>query len=406
MRTPKFIISTPEPKDGVAKYAAELAAALAQTGIETVLFCPSNFEFKAIAELGGAKIACAPDRDVASASLARRIFRNLAFMVKAAAAQLRLTSRGDVVHFQNPLHFPLGFVFYALVWLKRGTVVLTVHDPLPHRWRFPGSLARIERAMLGWAYRLPNAVVVHNVPGREILTTSFGVAANRVHIIPHGPDNGSFVGSIYPDFSQLRLLAFGAIRRNKGLHLAIAGVQALKNALSVPVSLTIRGELYTAAESGYWNECKAMIAADSAAIDAELGFVPDHEIAELLAGHHALILPYGEFYSESGVAALALSHRRPLLATNAGGLAEMFDQFHCGILIGEFTQGAVEEAIRTAVDAGAGRLEQMGIAGEYALRNLRSWESIGRRTAQLYCDLLQIEHSSLVGELVGTGQDH
>ena len=25
---------------------------------------------------------------------------------------------------------------------------------------------------------------------------------------------------------------------------------------------------------------------------------------------------------------------------------------------------------------------------------------------QIYCDLLQIEHSSLVGELVGTGQDH
>ena len=406
MRKPRVIISTPEPKDGVAKYAAELAAAVAQTGVDTVLFCPSNFEFKALAQASGAAIASAPDRDVAPAGLTRRILRNLAFTIKAAAAQHRLTRRGDVVHFQNPLHFPLGFVFYALVWLKRGTIVLTAHDPLPHRWRFPGSLARLERAMLGWAYRLPAALVVHNASGKQILTDVFGVAADRVRIIPHGPDSGPSAYAEYPGFQSLRLLAFGAIRRNKCLHLAIGAVQAVKSKLNVPVSLTIRGELYTTAESGYWNECQATMASDPAGIDAELGFVPDREVPELLARHHLLILPYGDFYSESGVAALSLSHRRPMLATKAGGLAELLEKFDCGIAIEGATQAAVEQAIRAAVEAGRERLEEMGICGEYALRTLRSWESIGRRTVELYCDLLQIEHSLLAGGLVETGQDN
>ena len=73
----KVILCTPEPKDGAASYAAELAAAAARAGVRMVLFCPSNFEFGDLLEGSGAQIAHAPYRDIAPAGLLTRIWRNL-----------------------------------------------------------------------------------------------------------------------------------------------------------------------------------------------------------------------------------------------------------------------------------------------------------------------------------------
>jgi glycosyltransferase involved in cell wall biosynthesis len=403
----KVIISTPEPKDGVARYAAELAAAVAQAGIETVLFCPANFEFTKLAQAGGATIAFGPERDVCAAGLVWRIVRNVIFLARAAAVQLRIVGRGDVLHFQNPLHFPLGFVFYALARMKGGSIVLTAHDPLPHQWRLPGVLVRVERTMLGWAYRLADAVVVHNVAGERILTGAFGIRPERVRIIPHGPDSTAGAISSFPDSAALRLLAFGAIRRNKGLLSAIAAVQSLRGKLSIPVTLTICGQPNTAAEVSYWAECQRLIALAPEGIEVQLGFVPEAEVPALLARHHALVLPYDDFHSESGVAALALSHRRPVLATGAGGLGELLAAFDCGLLIAAPTQSAVEDAIRAAADAGHGELEQMGLRGERGLHTARSWESIGQRTTEFYRDLPALKRGSWAADvLTPRGQDN
>lgn len=384
MRTLRAIITTPEPKDGVALYAAELAAAVAQSGVETILFCPQNFEFSSIAEAGGARIALAPNRDVSQASLRRRIWRNVVFLVRSARMQFELMKRGDIVHFQNPLHFPLGFIYYALVWIKGGRIVLTAHDPLPHRWRFAGLLAGFEWAMLKLAYRSADGLVVHNEAGASILQEHFQMAQKRIRIIPHGPYEVAHEGGGFPALPPLRLLCFGAIRENKGLHLVIEAFDQVRNSLAVPMTLTIRGELYTAAEAEYWERCMAAIAKNADGIDVKLGFVPDAEIPALLARHHALILPYTDFYSESGVASLALSYRRPLLATDAGGLGEMLRDFHCGIRIASATAEGVAQAMRAAADAGAAKLEEMGRQGERGLRETRSWKSIGRRTAEFY----------------------
>jgi glycosyltransferase involved in cell wall biosynthesis len=387
MPTQRAIISTPEPKDGAAKYAAELAAAVAQSGIETILFCPRNFEFAAIAEAAGARVEAAPKREVSFASLPRRIWRNLVFLVRSARAQYRLTAPGDIVHFQNPLHFPLGFVYYLLAWAKGGRVVLTAHDPLPHRWRLTGALAGFERAMLKLAYRCADGLVVHNEAGMRVLREHFQVPKEKIRIIPHGPYQVASRKIDYPDFQPLRLLCFGAIRENKGLHLVIEAYGQVKDSLPVPVTLTIRGELHTAAESEYWQQCRKAIEANSEGIDVRLEFVPDAEVSELIERHHAVILPYTDFHSESGVAALAISHRRPLLATDAGGLGELLREFDCGIRIASPTVEGVAQAIRAAAHAGPEKLEAMGLHGEQGLRERRSWRSIGNRTAEFYREL-------------------
>jgi glycosyltransferase involved in cell wall biosynthesis len=381
---PKVIVCTPEPRDGAAKYAAELVIALARAGCNVVLLCPANFAYSESILQANGELVYSPERDVSSASLLRRILRNLRFMASAARTQYDVTRPGDIVHFQNPLHLPLGFIFYRLVRLRGASIILTAHDPLPHRWRFPKFLQGMERRMLGWAYQSADAIVVHNASGKRVLLDLFHVPRDRVHTIPHGADPDNQRESKYPEFDCLRLLAFGGIRENKGLHYAIEAVQKLRGQLSIPVRLTISGKLYTAAETQYWKRCMQMIENDPEGIEVSEGFVADADIPSLFARHHALILPYSDFFSESGVAALAVSHRRPILATTAGGLGEMIDQFECGIGISTADVTGVMAAIRIAAEAGHERLRQMGETGERKLCAARSWNTVAKRTIDLY----------------------
>lgn len=386
-RAIKAIVCTPEPMDGAARYAAEFVKGLRAEGLAVALYCPRNFAYTEEVREAGVAVISAPERDVAPASLIRRLARNFVFAMRSGRSLLRAMAGGETVHFQNPLHFPLGLLEYAAVRIRRGRIVLTAHDPVPHRWRLGKCLRRFEQAMLAVSYRMADRVVVHNAAGRKVLQSSFGVSEERIEVVPHGAVVTAQEVFAHPAFDQLRLLCFGAIRQNKGIHLAIEAVQHLRAEAGLPIALTIRGCLYTAAEAGYWNACLQSISRAPDGIDVQEGFVPDDEIPQLLALHHALILPYMDFFSESGVAALAVAHSRPILTTASGGLGEMLDQLQCGIAIQKPDTASVMKAIEAALRAGPEQLHEMGRRGCTNLLALRSWPLIAKRTAQIYAEL-------------------
>jgi glycosyltransferase involved in cell wall biosynthesis len=384
----RFIMHAPEPSQGSAKYVAELVAAMAHAGMPVILFCPANFEYADQVIAAGAEIAPMPARDVSPANLASRLFRNFLFLGNAMIAQLRLERRGDIVHFQFPQHLPLGFVFYWIALLKGGKIVLTAHDPVPHRWRLPRFLRWLERGMLKLQYDLCAAIIVHNQRGHEILVQEFNQDAERVFIVPHGcwmEGNGD---DDYPEFDAFRLLAFGAIRENKGIDLVIDAVEMLSGKSAVPVRLTIAGTLNNAAEEEYWQACKDRIARSPDSIEVIERFIEDEEVAPLIARHHALILPYRDFFSESGVATQSLTHRRPILATASGGLQDLLQQGRCGVGIETSTVDGVAAAISTSIGLGPRELQAMGIRGDSFLRANRSWEAVAQQTYRVYSKLL------------------
>jgi glycogen(starch) synthase len=384
----RIVIHTPEPQDGAAQYVSELVAALAGIGLEVVLFCPENFKYAQKVREAGVAICASPERVVSTASLASRLFRNFQFLAGAALSQMRLARRRDIFHFQNTLHLPLGFVFYLLVKLQGGSIMLTAHDPLPHRWRFSKRLKWLERAMLGRSYRMCKKIVVHNERGKEILEREFQIDPARIAVIPHGPFSAaSTEHTPYPEFDSLRLLAFGAIRENKGLHLAIEAVQIVNRASNIPVYLTIAGRAHTSAEEQYWSQCQKLIALTPELFEVDLGYVPDEKVSGIVASHHAVILPYQNFFSESGVAALALSHDRPIIATTAGGLGELLRKGLGGISIDSPTVEAVVDAIQMALQIGPRVLLQRGINGRKFVTEARSWDWIARQTAKVYGEL-------------------
>jgi glycogen(starch) synthase len=84
---------------------------------------------------------------------------------------------------------------------------------------------------------------------------------------------------------------------------------------------------------------------------------------------------------------LALSQQRPILATSTGGLGELLAAVDCGISIEAPTVDAVIAAIERASEAPPELLRRKGLNGYAYVVSRRSWESIARRTAEVYSSL-------------------
>ncbi len=112
---------------------------------------------------------------------------------------------------------------------------------------------------------------------------------------------------------RLRLLCFGRLLPYKGLDL-------LADALAAPV-LSRRLEVRVVGEGPASPELERL--ASLPGVQVENRWVPEGEIADLIAWADAVILPYREA-SQSGVAAAAIAARRWVVATRVGGLVEQF----------------------------------------------------------------------------------
>lgn len=385
------MVHTSEPSLGAARYVFELVRGLAEINMPVALFCPSNFEYLRELDPYGVPVFATGPRGVELNSLRVRILRNLKFLCRASFHQFRSTRRGDIVHFQFPVYFPFGLVFFVVAALKNCAVVFTVHDPLPHKWLLPERFRTIERTALRWAYKLSQRIVVHNESGRQTLIEHFGLDPRKISVIPHGPFSLSSASENLPPFDRLRILLFGSIRENKGIHLAIEAVQMLNTCPDKQVSLTIAGQVANAREEDYWNRCKTQIEKQPEGIHVLEHYVTDAEVGRLLANHHAVLLPYTHYASESGVAALALSNGRAILAMRVGGLETLFTVCHCGIAIEAPTVEGVAEAISKALRGGRPMLQQMGSEGKAFVVSTRSWRGISLQTLTLYTELSSLK---------------
>ncbi len=115
---PQVFVHIPEPTSGAALYVFHLVEALAAIHPRLSLFCPDNFVYRKDVAAAGVGVIELGARGISHASLASRIQRNLSFFAMAARRQWATTSRGDVIHYQFPPHFPLGLVLFALAAIR------------------------------------------------------------------------------------------------------------------------------------------------------------------------------------------------------------------------------------------------------------------------------------------------
>jgi glycosyltransferase involved in cell wall biosynthesis len=228
-----------------------------------------------------------------------------------------------------------------------------------------------EVALLKASYRIPQQLVTLTEAARLQVAEEFN-RQGATEVIPHGAYANAMTT---PPSGHRKLLVFGMLRRNKRILETIEGTRQAV-AAGAQISLTIAGAPHKE-DAGYWDECAARLSGAEAYIHTEIGFVPEPRLDQLIAECDAVVLPYEEFNSQSGVAVLAACSERLLLCTGVGGLAELMEQGLDPVLIGRpVTAQTVADAIC--------RFAAMPV------RELRAKASRSKRSLDAYLDWTRI----------------
>jgi len=170
--------------------------------------------------------------------------------------------------------------------------------------------------------------------------------------IPHGPyrlgvassDRRATRAALGIPEGAFTLIAFGHIRDNKNLDLAIKALAELNDAHLVVAGRELSGRekqsahyIALAGSLGVAERCRWLVR-----------HIPDREAASLFEASDAVLLNYSAtFKSASGVLAAAVGFRRPCVASSgAGPLRHLVDEFKLGPWVQPDSLPALVEGIR------------------------------------------------------------
>lgn len=370
-------------RGGSGWFVFELASAIAQAGTRVTLIAPlADPPEREVHETDMLVRAVLPRGAGGKGNFFYRAVRSGWRILASFAAILRARFQHSVYLVTHLDWLHVGFFQLLLIRALGARLVYIVHDAKPHAWAFPASLRWLEVGMLKGSFQLSTHLVTLTRAARAQLIQDFAIDEHKISVIPHG----AFETPSLPEMrGESVLLLFGMLRRNKHILECIQSMSLLP--AHCPARLVIAGAVH-AEDSEYWSQCQAAIPPNSARIYTEIGFVPEDRLRELLAECDAVLLPYSQFNSQSGVAVLAAMAGRSLIATDAGGIGELMAD---GVPITRIAQPLTPEAIAAAVvtycnrDAAERRTEARNT--KELLEQMLSWTKIG----QTYSILLQ-EH--------------
>ncbi|WP_137179346.1 glycosyltransferase [Roseomonas sp. AR75] len=189
-----------------------------------------------------------------------------------------------------------------------------IHDAVPH----PGDPAVLFDWRLRRELEAARAAIVFSDAVAQ------AVAARRPDLrLIRLPLGALLPFDVAPTEKRADVLFFGRFRRYKGLDLLRDAWPALR-AAHPGATLRVVGE----------GDAEALAPGLAAlpGVTLEQRWVPDAEMAGLVAGARLLVLPYREA-SQSGVLPVALACGVPVVATDVGGLAEQLRGSGAGLLV-------------------------------------------------------------------------
>jgi glycogen(starch) synthase len=324
------------------------------------------------------------------------------FGERAGRAAWDLVQQGaiDLVH---------GFGASVLGFARRraqGTVPLVLNPQgLEEFGATDPSRARLKRAaylplrlaVLACA-RAADCVIATDQALEPIVRSHLQVPAGRVRVIPNaldlaivdalaGPADGARVRRD-ADIAKgdLVLLSVGRLEENKGFHVLLAALAALRDHAS-PIAEG-RWRWILVGEGPFRPRLEAAIAAARLTAHVRLvGRLPD---AGLHAWYEAAnLFVHPTLYEGSSLVTLeAMAHRLAVVVTTAGGLPDKVRPGINGWLVAPGDASALAAAISGAL-AQPERLVGMGVAGRVIVEQTFSWEAAGAATLELYHDLVR-----------------
>lgn len=135
------------------------------------------------------------------------------------------------------------------------------------------------------------------------------------------------------------ILFFGLIRDYKGLDTLLEAMALLKNKMDV--TLIVAGEFYSNQEK-YKSIIDRLKLQDNVML-FDL-FIPAQEVKNFFSAADAVILPYKDA-TQSGIVQVAMNFRKPVIATNVGGLGEVVVDGFTGYVVKKEDPEALAVAI-------------------------------------------------------------
>ncbi len=136
------------------------------------------------------------------------------------------------------------------------------------------------------------------------------------------------------------ILFFGFIRDYKGLDVLFNSISLLKNELKL--KLIIAGEFYS-------NKEKYLKLIDELGIKENLlmftDFIPTSEVKYYFSAADCVVLPYRDA-TQSGIVQIAMNFRKPVIATNVGGLGEVIENGKTGFIVEKENPQMLADAIK------------------------------------------------------------
>jgi glycosyltransferase involved in cell wall biosynthesis len=377
---------TPSARGGHPLYTAELLRALTRhpnggRRFELVTSVDLDEAFRTVEYPVHAILPKLAHRSEYRTRIGWAVDRALHYSRRDAAFLNWLKSRPDIkgVHLQEYVPWRPLPLFRGIRKLGR-KIFYTVHNIHQHKYPPVIPSAYWDRASRK-AWRMADCLFVLTPELAERLSEFLGEGHPPIRVTPHGIwtlQDASNIPALAERLKWKRLLFFGTLRRNKGLDLLLSAAESLPG-----YSLTIAGEPVD--QDYYQREVLPRIRqlqARGVSIRLIDRFTTEAEATELFATHSAIILPYTQqFAAQSGVVFLALAHELPVVASEVGGLRDLFRQFPVGRSFSDLTPGGLSSAIHGFFD-GNHRDELLGRIR--AAKQHFSWDNAAAATLDAY----------------------
>lgn len=371
---------------GIARHCNGLARALAHKG-HNVHVVTLDFPGAPIyEELNGIKVYRA------STELGHPNFLTWAFLFNHfLEKKLAGVSRNvdfDVVHVHDWL---TGFAGISFKHQMQKPLISTIHGTEIGRAQGlhnPDSLT-ID-GIEWWTTYEANKIIVTSASMKAEIQGHFHLPPEKIEIVPNGIDTKRYNASVdqsavkgrygvHPD--EKLVLCVGRLVPQKGIEYLIRAVSRIAERYPEAKFIIVgegwlRGHLeYIARSTGH--QWKITFT----------GWVPDQELIALLNSADALVVP--SIYEPFGIVALeGMAAGVPVVASDVGGLAEIVEHEHTGILAYSRSPESIAWAVGRVLSDPDHSKEMVQNAQEMVQKTY-SWEAIAMKTAKIYKEVVR-----------------
>lgn len=275
----------------------------------------------------------------------------------------------DIIHVTEPLRYS----FFPL-YLFRNKMIMTIHDPIPHSCNY-NKRNLLHRWM---AFKMVKDFILLNRHQTDEFSSKYHIEKNHIHHSRLGVyyhlSRTSAGKALFP---TPYVLFFGTINGNKGIeYLCEAMIRVFEKKPDLHLVIAGKGDFYFDI-SKYAQDPRVHIMNR---------FILDEEQVSLIANCEMVVCPYIDA-TQSGVIMSAFGLNKPVIASNVGGLGEMFESGRHGLLVEPRNVEQLTQAILNMSDKNILKDMSAHILEDYS-SGKNSWHTIAKEMTTIYNDFI------------------